>query len=156
MKRDLKVFKENGMYEEASKRISLLKQSGMAFGGQVRKVFEKGSIPVFENQGGPFKAVFYDTMLNVGQEPYDTIINVVKELEHDYGGLAYLVLISHTTFGTCIDCLFVGKYKDEWEQEINDLKEGYTLSYCANGDIAEFGDIGFKYDRLGGGIYRSA
>lgn len=156
MKRDLSKFKENGMYEEAIKRINLLKQNGMALGGQVRKVFEKGSIPIFENQGGPFKAVFYDAMLNSGQEPYDTIINAVRELEQDYGGLAYLVLISHTTFGTCIDCVFVGKYTEEWEQEVADLKQGYTLSYCVNGDIAEFGSIGFKYDRLGGGIYRSA
>lgn len=58
----------------------------------------------------------------------------------------------------CFYCLlYVSKYKEEWQTDREDLKEGLAFSYVYNMDcpeFSEFGSIGFA--QRFGGLVRTA
>lgn len=145
--------------KEALKRLNLLKEKGMKFHKPVIDCFKKGDVPIFENQGMPFRSVFYYLYGNQGQDPYDEIIRYKEEFEKEYHCLVYLILITHSQFGTLYDMLYVSRNEEEWEMDIDELKQGYSYVNCVNASdpmLSEIGEIGFKYDSVCGGIYRSA
>ena len=145
--------------KEALERLNILKKNGLIYHKPVIDTFKNGDIPIFEYQNRMFRSVFYRLYVNKEQEPYDNIIHVVKEIEREYGGLVYLVLISHTTFGTLYNLFYVSKNQKEWEEDKEDLKQKYALIYVHNASdniCSEFGSICFEYDNVCGGIYRSA
>jgi len=147
---------KEALKQEALKRLEILKQNGMSYYKSVIKTFENNDVPIFENQGF-LKSVFYNLYGNKGQEPYDEIIKAKEEFEKEYDGMVYLILISHTNFGTVYDMLYVSKNDEEWEMDIDELKQGYAYVNCVNADFPDFseiGEIGFAYDKVCGGIYR--
>jgi hypothetical protein len=144
---------------EALKRLEMMKNQKL-IAPDIYKIvldtFNKGDIPIFENQGF-IKSAFYYLYGNSGQEPYDKLIKMKEQFEKEYGATVYMILISHfVELGTCYDFLYVSKQRGEWKMVSEDLQENYPMSYCHSSICEEFGSIGVKYDNVGGGIYRSA
>lgn len=78
------------------------------------------------------------------------------EEEHDY--LVYTVVRSYTSIGTMDSYLYVSDCKDDWELDLDDLKEGYAFTYTINRDApdcSEFGTIGIKLN-IAAGLTRTA
>ena len=144
--------------KEALRRIEILKQQGLKFVKPVKDTLKNKDVPIFENQGIPFRSVFYYLYGNQGQEPYDEIIKIKEEFEKEYKAYVYLILISHSNIGTCYNFLYVSNNEDEWEMDNEDLKYGTPIVYCHNRDmeIDEFGSIGIAYDNVCGGIFRNS
>ena len=57
------------------------------------------------------------------------------------------VVRSFTNFGEMLAILFVSKHDEEWELDLEDLKEGYVLAYVVNlnaPDCSEMGSVVVK------------
>lgn len=81
---------------------------------------------------------------------------MVEEFEKKNEGLVYHVIKSYTTIGLMYSLMYVSKYDEEWEMDINDIKEGMALCYVVNmnmRDCSEFGSIGIK--PMTGGVVRT-
>lgn len=145
--------------EEALVRLNMLKKNGMKFAKEPIEAFKNGSVGIFENQGGVFRSTYYDLYLNKTQKEYQEMIELKEEFERKHNCTVYLMQISHCEWGKNISMFYVSDSESEWEMDRNDLNEGYPLVYVVNVDdpsCSEFGSIGFKYDSVCGGIYRTA
>ena len=86
----------------------------------------------------------------------DDVQKLVEAFENDHPG--YLVYhVDHTIFefGDCYSFFIVSPYKDDWQMETDDLKDGYAFCYVKNIDddfCSEFGTIAFK--SIFGGVCR--
>lgn len=83
----------------------------------------------------------------------DHILEMIRELEREYGFLVYLNVHSATFLGPIHNLFFVGKYEEEWEMQFRDLEEGYALVYALNlayPDCSEMGSIAFRRTENGG------
>jgi hypothetical protein len=74
---------------------------------------------------------------------------IVNKFQERYPNkLVYHIIRDFTNFGEMLSLLFVdGSYIDEFEQERNDIEDGYVLSYVHNvtmEDCSEFGTIVVK------------
>lgn len=76
----------------------------------------------------------------------DDIANLhAWELQHH--ALVYHVVRSYTEFGAFDAYLFVGDYREEWDNDREDIKAGHALAYVVNRDVpdwSEFGYVGVK------------
>ena len=144
--------------EEAIKRLEILKTKGLKYLPAIKCFKDGKDIGLFENQGGFMKSVYYQVKLNTGDGYfYDDLYSKIQEFEKEYNSVVYLVLVSHTSFGTLCDFFYVSDYETEWEDDRNDLLDGYTFVYSYNMDddlCSECGEIRFKPDPVCGGIYR--
>ena len=80
---------------------------------------------------------------------------MIHEFEQEHDVLVYLVVRTYTTFGKMDSLLYVSNYKDEWQMEMDDIADGYVMTYTINHDMpdcSEFGSIAYK--SVGGGILR--
>ena len=80
---------------------------------------------------------------------------IVQDFEQEHDVLVYLVVRAYTTFGKMDSLLYVSNYKDEWQMEMDDIADGYVMTYTINHDMpdcSEFGSIAYK--SVGGGILR--
>lgn len=144
---------------EAIKRLDFMKERGLSYTPAIN-VFKRGEdVPVFENQGGGFDAIFYCLKLNAGDNGmFDKMNEIYKKLEAE-GSVVYLVQVSHTEFGTLASFFYVSDTEKEWKMDWDDLKENYSCTYVANLDddsCSEYGSIGFTYSKMCGGIVRTA
>lgn len=77
----------------------------------------------------------------------------IREFEHQYNAVVYVVLRSVTFYGVLDAYLFVSGIPDKWEQERDDLSGEYIYCYVANQRDptgSEFGDITIKHTRSRG------
>lgn len=125
---------------EAIKRMKLLKLHE----NPIREFEEEGRLNLSENGG-----ILY--WLDEKQQ------ECVKEFETKYNALVYHVIHDLTEFGELLSFLYVSDSEDEWEYDLDDLKQGYPFVYVKNLDddmCSEFGSIGIKPQC--GGIVRTA
>ena len=76
----------------------------------------------------------------------------IENFEKQFGAYVYHVIRSATNFGEMDSLLFVSKYPEEWEEEVEMLKNGTAFVYVHNKDCewcSEFGRIGFV-EQFGG------
>jgi hypothetical protein len=110
------------------------------------KKFEKdGTVTLFERFGG-----YYIDEYN---EP--ELLKKIREFEAEYGSIVYAVTHEMFEFGECYSFLCISKYEEEWEETLEDVKEGYAFSYVWNKTdeyCSEFGTITVR--SFGGGIAR--
>lgn len=143
--------------EEAIKRLEILKSKGLKYLPAIKCFKDGKDIGLFENQGF-MKSVYYQVKLNTGDKGfYDKLYSKIQDFEKLYNSLVYLVLVSHSSFGTLCDFFYVSDHKTEWGDDRNDLLDGYTYAYSYNMDddlCSEIGEIAFKADPMCGGIYR--
>lgn len=142
---------------EGLKRLNYMVQRGMEFKKPI-ELFKRDKVGIFENLGGFSRAVFYDLYLNESDEEYKEMIEAKEQFEKEYNALVYLIQISHTGFGKCVSMFYVCDQKEEWEMDWDDLKNNIACVNVYNQTYqeSEIGSIGFAYDGLCGGIYRTA
>lgn len=144
--------------EEAIKRLEILKTKGLKYLPAIKCFKDGKDIGLFENQGSFMKSVYYQIKLNTGDEDFfDDLYLKIQEFERKYNSIVYLVLVSHTSFGTLCDFFYVSDHQEEWENDKKDLKDGYPFVYVYNmdeEDYSEFGGIVYAADPICGGIYR--
>lgn len=103
-----------------------------------------------------------DDLVNVSENPYGFLFwanesqkKLIAEFEAEYDALVYLANYCVTEFGRLLSLFYVSDYKEEWEMNNDDIKDGYSCVYCINldcPDFSEFGGIAFK--SVNGGIKR--
>ena len=82
---------------------------------------------------------------------------VVETVETKTGGIVYHTILSNTSFGVMLSCLYVSKHMEEWERDRADMKDGLVFAYVENmsyPDLSELGSIMVK--PLAGGLVRTA
>ena len=124
--------------EEALKRMELLKMSK-----QCIEAFKNNK--VWESEG-------YGALYEVNEDEQQ-IIDEFEASHKEY--LVYHMIHDIFEFGEVYTLLYISPYEEEWEQDKQDLKEGYAFVYVYNKDdefCSEFGSIGFK--RNIGGLVR--
>ena len=117
-------------FEEAIKRMKLLKLDK-----QCIEAFKKGK--VWESEG-------FGALYEVNDEEQKLIDNFEKNLE---GCLVYHMIHNKFEFGECYSMLYVSPDKEEWQQDKDDISEGYVFAYVYNKDCewcSEFGSIAIK------------
>lgn len=122
------------MFGECIKRLELLKLDKSCI-----KAFKEGYVWESENYGALYE-------LNEKEK------KIVEDFEKENGSMVYHVIHNFTNFGEMYNLLYVSKYVEEWEQDIQDLKDGYALVYVKNMDndfCSEFGSIAIKQN-IGG------
>ena len=130
-------MKREDLKQEALKRMKLIKLSP-----QCIKAFETEN-KVWTSERG----MLYDD---------EDVQKLVETFEKDHPG--YLVYhVDHTVFefGNCYSFFIVSPYKEDWQMETDDLKDGYAFCYVKNIDddfCSEFGTIAFK--SIFGGVCR--
>lgn len=126
---------------EAIRRLQTINVSAELIGKLI-----KDEQPIFECGG----------VLSEVPEEFQQYVDIARK-ETDY--LLYYVMYSETQFGTLLSFLYVTKYRDEWEMDMEDLCNeecmipvAYVYNISAP-DLSEFGHIGVK-PLPDGGIYR--
>ena len=117
-------------FEEAIKRMKLLKLDK-----QCIEAFKKGK--VWESEG-------FGALYEVNDEEQKLIDNFEKNCE---GCLVYHIIHNKFEFGECYSILYVSSDKEEWQQDKDDISEGYVFAYVYNKDCewcSEFGSIAIK------------
>ena len=111
----------------------------------INKFKKDGTITLFERFGGYY--------IEEDNEP--ELLKKIKEFEAEYGSIVYAVTHTFTQFGELYEFLCISKYEEEWEDTLEDVKEGYAFSYVWNKTddwCSEFGTIAVQ--SFGGGIKR--
>ena len=110
------------------------------------KKFEKdGTVTLFERFGGYY--------ITEDQEP--ELLKKIREFEAEYESIVYAVTHTFTQFGELYEFLCISKYEEEWDDTLENIKDGYAFTYVWNKTdewCSEFGDIAVK--SFGGGIAR--
>ena len=115
---------------EAIERMKMLKLDKSCI-----EAFTKGK--VWESEG-------YGALYEVNKEEQQIIDKFEKEHE---GCLVYHMIHNKLEFGQCYSILYVSPDTDEWQQDKDDIKEGYVFDYVENVDndwCSEFGSIAVK------------
>ena len=105
---------------------------------RLRMLFEDGAIPdAFEKAGTVYLCDHPDGRpIPIPEEMMDDL----RQLEKEHGLLVYLVIADSWSYSY----LYVSKYKEEWDMDVNDLGEGYPVVYVENledPECSEFGSI---------------
>lgn len=134
------AVKRSERKEEAVKRLKLMKA-----GDFIIKDLRNGLLHCTE----PYGATYYVS---------DEMAEKIEKLEEKYDMYIYHVIHSyHPEIGDMYSYLYVCKDKEEWEYDIDDIKNGCILAYTENvtcPDFSEFGCIGYR--PLFGGLVRTA
>lgn len=115
---------------EAIKRMKLLKLDNSCI-----EAFVKGK--VWESEG-------FGALYEVNQKEQELIDNFEKNHPNC---LVYHMIHNIFEFGECYSMLYVSPDTDEWEQDKQDIKDGYTFAWVENVDLdwcSEFGSIAIK------------
>ena len=115
---------------EAIERMKLLKLDNSCI-----EAFVKGK--VWESEG-------YGALYEVNQKEQELIDNFEKNHPNC---LVYHMIHNIFEFGECYSMLYVSGDKEEWEQDKQDIKDGYIFAWVENVDLdwcSEFGSIAIK------------
>lgn len=89
-----------------------------------------------------------DDIVMVSEPPYgglywlnDEEKEMVKKFEEEYNALVYMVVRSFTNFGKMDSLLFVSDYDEEYEMEMEDITDGYVMTYTINHDMPECSEM---------------
>lgn len=77
---------------------------------------------------------------------------IIREVERENNIVVYLAMNTNSSFGNLDSYLYVSEYKEEWNRDIRDLKNGTPVSYVHNYDepmFSEFGYIGIESTPFG-------
>ena len=100
---------------------------------------------VWESEG-------FGALYEVNEEEQKIVDKFQKEHK---GCLVYHMIHNKFEFGECYSILYVSPDVDEWQQDKEDIKDGYVFAYVYNKDdewCSEFGSIAVKSEF--GGLVR--
>ncbi|MBE6120923.1 MAG: hypothetical protein E7189_10925 [Erysipelotrichaceae bacterium] len=133
--------------KELQKHEAIIRMKHLNLLDKVIKDFNENQIVYYsERQNHLLQAVLYSVSGNQELE------QKIQKFEESYDSLVYHVQLLHTEFGDMYSFLYVSKYQDEWKLDGNDLQKNQCYSFVWNGDIEEFGLIGFQ--KVKGGVVR--
>ena len=115
---------------EAIERMKMLKLDKSCI-----KAFTKGK--VWESEG-------FGALYEVNEEEQKIVDKFQKEHKGCY---VYHMIHNMFEFGECYSILYVSPDTDEWQQDKEDISEGYVFAYVYNKDdewCSEFGSIAVK------------
>lgn len=141
---------EENMLVEATKRLEILQDMGLW--DEVARVWkEKETACVSEA-----RIVFDVCGVNFTFDEMPELKHIKEKFEAEYGYTVYYGIYSNTKCGKMLTLLFVSTYEEEWEDDQNDLKEGYPVAYVWNmeDEFGEIGSVGIKM--ANGGLIRTA
>lgn len=75
-------------------------------------------------------------------EADDKLKNMIKDVETEHDVLVYHVINSVVMGMHIYSVLCVCPYKEEWEMEREDIKDGYVFCYALNVDEPDFSEFG--------------
>lgn len=125
------------LVDEAVKRMNIIGLGHEIIKQFVEKSILRQSLPPYYNSQPVLPEIDVDNEL----------LSRIDEFERKHNALVYYVIRSYTDIGEMEAYLYVSKYKEEWIDEHNDLRENRALAYVANldhPDCSEFGSIGFE------------
>ncbi len=135
---------EDGDDDESSpltheeQKSEAIKRLRMLFADEVvPTAYENGTVYLCDPPGG--------NLIPIPSEMMDEI----RSFEREHDALVYLVIGDSWSYSY----LYVSRYKEEWEMDVDDLGEGYPLAYVENiGDpeCSEFGSIRIAPNGNGG------
>lgn len=123
------MYKEE-RFIEAIERMKMLKLDKPCI-----EAFAKGK--VWESEG-------FGALYEINQEEQEIIDNFEKNHPNC---LVYHMIHNIYEFGECYSMLYVSSDTDEWEQDKEDIKDGYVFAYVYNKDCkwcSEFGSIAVR------------
>jgi len=85
----------------------------------------------------------------------DEAKQMVKEIEEKYGGMVYHCIVNNTEFGQLLTMLYVTSESDEWNIDLEDIKNNVVFAYVKNitaPECSEFGRVIVK--PCNGGLLR--
>ncbi len=142
----------NLLKAEAERRLEYLVKEGLH--PDVLDSFRKDVLYYSDCVIHDFPMLCYFTGENgVSQEWLD----LVSRVEEEYDIRVYHISHCYTAFGELLNLLYITSAKEEWEEDWEDLRQGYPFSYVINLDepyCSEFGSIGIRIAH--GGIIRIA
>ena len=135
------------MKQEAIERLKILEEKG-----QVKNVLKEYK----EDE-----TLYYTENTRLGGILYwvdnkEELVQAVKEVEEKYDILVYFAIETMTEFGRLFDMLYISEDKETWEEDKQELRNGYAMSYCKNFDdemCSEFGEIAIRV--ISGGAVRT-
>lgn len=119
------------MKEEANKRIKMWNLHK----NPVNEFINEGKINLSEK--APIPGILY--WLDEEQE------KMVKEFEEQNNCLVYHVIHDYTNIGELYTLLFVSAYDEEWEMDIESIKENVPFCYVINKDAPWCSEFGSCY-----------
>ena len=138
--------------KEKQKAEALQRMRMLQLMPQVIKDFEKNNKVYYsERQNAFFNAILY------WLDNDERYVKIINEFEKKHNCLVYHCQLTHMEFGDLLSLLYVSENEEEWEQDKQDLREGYAFSYVANIGCEcynDFGTIGIRPSQ--GGILRTA
>ena len=123
------------IFNEAIERMKLLKLSS-----QCINAFKKGK--VWESEG-------FGALYEINEKEQEIVDKFEKQWE---GYKVYHMIHNVYEFGECYSLLYVSTDIEEWEQDREDINEGYVFVYVENVDdpiCSEFGSIAVR-SQIGG------
>ena len=115
--------------EKKTEAVSRMKALGI-YSGTIQQFEKEDLISISEP---PFGANYWID---------DDQKKIVKDLEDKYDILVFFADRSYTEYGMMDSFLFVSDYKEEWEFDREDLKEGLVITYTENYDMPDFSEMG--------------
>lgn len=104
-----------------------------------------GWINDFRKDGTIYSSVRLNPMLDaIIQLPNDLLMEKVKEVEGNYGGLVYHIQVTDTGFGKLYSFLWIPKNEEEWDDILVEQEDGsfWAFAYVYNADLPEFSEFG--------------
>lgn len=120
--------------KEKQKREALERMVMLNMSRQCINAFKQGKVWESEGPGALY-------------EVNDEEEKIVKEFEAKHDAVVYHMIHNVFEFGECYTILYVSKDVREWNEDRNDLENGYAFAYVKNVDddfCSEFGTVGIR------------
>lgn len=132
------------MKAEAIKRMKKLELLPIVVDG-----FDKlDDVYISEYQGSIFPAVLYSIDMNICMDEYKAVKEKIDMFEESNECLVYHVIKDRQGW---LNFLYVSKYDEEWEYDMDDLETGTPIAYVIGWEN-EAGTIGIR--KVHGGVER--
>lgn len=128
------------MREEALKRMKFLNM-------------HENVISEFKREGKLNKTVTKGILYWLSEEEME----MVKAWEEETGNVVFHVMENKFEFGHCYSFLYISKYQEEWEMDMELMKDNICYAYVKNVDdeiCSEYGTVGIL--PIFGGVIRVA
>lgn len=110
--------------EEALTRMTMLHMSSRCI-----NEFKRGN--VWESEG-------FGALYEISEDEQ----KIVDKFEKGHNAVVYHMIHNVFEFGECYTILYVSQDEDEWEEDKQDLQDGYAMAYVENVDCPEFSEFG--------------
>lgn len=134
---------------EAIKRLEILEKEYMLHKNVLKEFKADETIYYSETINKFFAGVLY------WLHNKDEFVEKVKEIEEKYNIYVYHCILTHTNFGDLLTMLYISENEEYWNDEREQLKDGYVGAYVWNASFeldSEFGDVGIN--GVNGGLVR--